>query len=514
MADYFLSNASGAGGAGNGSSWANAYLTLTALLTRTGPAFLAGDRIWVGDDHAETLASATTFTFTGTALLPNFIYVVDHTVASPGLADLRIGTVSGGSIIGTGTAQIIYNGFYYCYGLYIGAGSGAGGANLAFQNTGFATYDNCKIVNASTTGGNILLTGGSAPNLFQDCVFKGHHNGISLNGRGGPHLVRCSWDTSVVSPAQIFVGNAQNTRALVEDCDFSNCTGASSIFSGAGGNWVSAIFKRCKIPNITALGGVQAGGHELCDLEFIQCDSGGAVYRNEKWTGTGTQTTNLAAARVGGATEGGVALSHKVVTSASPKYPYCIRLNPYVIWNAVTGSALNITVEGIADPRDFTALPKDDEVAVEAEYLGYASSTLGAKIDGQKVSPLSTAAALTASSADWTAGATVRNNSQGYTLGTMFKIASKPGMLFIVTTAGTTAASEPAGYGTAVDGTTGIVDNTVRAAAFWRFKQTLTTTGSGTTPHPQMAGYVYVTPKVFKPSVVNGVFFDPLPILS
>ena len=47
---------------------------------------VAGDVIWVADDHAESTASAISLTFPGTIADPNLIYCVDHLDTSPDTA--------------------------------------------------------------------------------------------------------------------------------------------------------------------------------------------------------------------------------------------------------------------------------------------------------------------------------------------------------------------------------------------------------------------------------------------
>jgi hypothetical protein len=78
--------------------------------------------------------------------------------------------------------------------------------------------------------------------------------------------------------------------------------------------------------------------------------------------------------------------------------------------------------------------------------------------------------------------------------------------LFVCTTAGTSASSEPGGYASAVDGGT-VTDGGATFKAMWRFKQTITTGTIG------MAGLITVYPKVAKASL-NGIYIDPMITLS
>src|SRR4051812_3366435 len=84
MASYYVR--SGAGGSANGTSWANAYLTLAAAFS--GKA--AGDTFYVSEDHAETLGSTIILTSPGTKANPCKIVCVNHAGSVPPVsADLR-----------------------------------------------------------------------------------------------------------------------------------------------------------------------------------------------------------------------------------------------------------------------------------------------------------------------------------------------------------------------------------------------------------------------------------------
>jgi hypothetical protein len=81
---------------------------------------------------------------------------------------------------------------------------------------------------------------------------------------------------------------------------------------------------------------------------------------------------------------------------------------------------------------------------------------------------------LAASAVD---GGTVaaRQNSHTYSVGNFIKLASNPGRIFICTTAGTSASSEPGGYASAVDGGT-VTDGTAQFRACWRLKASVSFT--------------------------------------
>jgi hypothetical protein len=214
--------------------------------------------------------------------------------------------------------------------------------------------------------------------------------------------------------------------------------------------------------------------------------------------------TSTSVVRTGGASQG-TAYSWKVTTNANVRWYAPFKLMALSIWNSTTGAAKNVTVEGIADPRDFSALPNNDDIWIDVEALENASLPQGTYHVGTKTTPLGTNSALTASTAAWDCSVS-RANSTAYSVGDIRKVASNAGRLFVCTTAGTSAGSEPGGYATAVDGDT-ITDGGATFKAMRRFKQTITTGSIG------MAGLITVYPKVAKASL-NGIYIDPMITLS
>jgi hypothetical protein len=245
---------------------------------------------------------------------------------------------------------------------------------------------------------------------------------------------------------------------------------------------------------------------QTCLVYIVNCDQGGVNYRNELYDSVGVQTTSVAMVRTGGASQG-TPYSWKIVTNSTTNWLFNFKAMAISIWNALTGAAVNITIEGIADPRDFSALPKNDEVWFDVEALTTSGFALGITTFGTKTSPLATGSALTASTAAWDSAATARANSTAYVLGNIYKVASNPGRLFVCTTAGTSAGAEPGGLATAVDGGA-VTDGTAIFTAMWRFKQTITTAAI------QLAGFITVYPKVGKTSMTNGIYLDPFASLS
>lgn len=508
MANYFVSSASGAGGGGTGASWANAYLTMTALLARP---ILAGDTVWVGDDHNETQASLLTLGFPGTTTAPNYIYCVDHTIASPAAANLKVGAAGAGSITTTGTSGLTVNGCFYCYGVYFQCASGGTLANMNMNGTAgqAQTYEKCGFFSGTTVASVMAFSVGATATHLIDCILKWAAVGtVGIAARGALRLTRCTVDTSTATPTNFINANAAS-RLLVEDCDLSGKYSAALCNNITVNGPIYFCFRRCRLASGAILTAQTGNSSDGWIIDLSQCDSGTIVSRNEHHMPTGSQTTATNLARSGGAVDSGTNISWKMITTNLCAWVFPFVCNPAVVWNDNVTSVVNITMEGIADPRDFAAIPKNDEVWIEAEYLGFATDPRGVIRSGTKPTNLDTGTALTASTQAWDNAVPLRINLTAYSVGALIKLASNPGRVFICTTAGTSAGSEPVGYASAVDGGTVTDGASAIFKAMWRFKQSVTTAAA-----PSFAGYVYVTPKVGKASMVGGIYVDPIVTLS
>lgn len=88
--------------------------------------------------------------------------------------------------------------------------------------------------------------------------------------------------------------------------------------------------------------------------------------------------------------------SWKIVTTANCSFAMPFECAPIAIWNDVVGTPRTATIEGIA-----AALPNDNEVWVDVEYLGDAASPQASFVNDGTADLLTTPAAQTTSTAVW-----------------------------------------------------------------------------------------------------------------
>lgn len=394
MANWFVDSVQGVGGLGDGTSWANAYLTLAAAFT----AKAAGDTFWVGDDHAETQASALTLTSPGTVANPCFVYCVDHTKASPGTGDLK----TTATISTTGASAMTLAGTAYCYGVTFSCGNGANVAALTVANTtgGEWTIEAGSLQSGTTSSSTIIL-GGVARSIayLRNTTIKVAAAGTTINSNGGfrwqntaAAILGATLPTTLISPANSM------TTAILEGVDLSALTSGKTIVGSIAGQ-AQIYLKDCAFgagATVTTTPSAPGG-----NIYSIRSDSGATNYRNEKYAYTGTETTETSITRVGGATDGTTAQSRKIVTTANSKWVLPFEGLPLRIWNPFTGGSHSITLYGTWNNA---AVPNNDDLWADLEYLGTSGNPLGVFATATKANNLASGTPLTADGSTWNGG--------------------------------------------------------------------------------------------------------------
>src|SRR5262245_57755290 len=138
MASYYVW--SGATGSNNGSSWANAFTTLTTAFATE----VAGDTLYVAHDHAESTAGAVTLTSSGTLASMTKVICVDRGGSVPPVAADRRATAQ---VITTGANTMALNGTVHYDGIIFNCGTGASAAPLTVGGTSSSNVrlDNCSL---------------------------------------------------------------------------------------------------------------------------------------------------------------------------------------------------------------------------------------------------------------------------------------------------------------------------------------------------------------------------------
>lgn len=391
---------SGAAGSNNGSSWTNAFTTLTTAFATE----VAGDTLFVAHDHAESTAAAITLTSSGTIANPTKVICVNRSGSVPPVSADRRATAQ---VTTTGGNGISIAAVVHYDGIIFNCGTGATGVQLILASTtnSWQRFDNCSL--------RILATGGTPANIQFGTVSTGASY-VELNNttmsfastaQGAGIYGTLRWRNTpsallgATIPASLF--NPFSTRGAALECigvDLSAAgSGKTIVIANIASQAQTYNFIDCKLD--AAVTKSQAPtSYGSTDIDFIRSGSSGVNYTIYSYRAAGLLTEETTIVRTGGASDGTTALAWKVVTTANSSYSVPFECPPIAIWNDIIGSSVTATVEGIWGGG---AVPNDDDIWLDVEYLGSSSSPQGSFVNDGKADLLTTAAGQTSSSETW-----------------------------------------------------------------------------------------------------------------
>ena len=498
------------GAASNFTSWQCAAAKIINVMNSSNTWALRGNNVYVSSDHSEVYSVAVTISGPSSGNgMTNLCCIASNSTLPPTSANLAttaaISTLAANNL--TITNGNISN--LSVRGFVISCGTGNvspvmyfGSATAGITHVSYCTLQ-LTCVGTSASG---FVLGNPGIAMFENVtlVFSVAFQSIASAGKfywKGPGST-----ISGTLPTNLFTSNFIGPYfAILEGVDLSALGSGKTIFQNSNAN---NRYQNQQLINCLLNSGVSiTNSYTYQDVYVINSDSSGTNYRHEKYGGIASSVTTTTVVRTGGASNGTVGLAWLITTTSSGPYGYPAYFDcfPISIWNTKTGSNVTVTLYGIWNS---SVVPTNDQIWIDTSYMGSASSPIATINTITKSDVLATGSSLPADSTSaWDSQVTARANTTSYTLGQVIKTASNPGRIFFCTTAGTSAASEPAGYATAVDGGS-ITDGTATFRAGVRF--TLTTTLSS--PQPQLVGDIYVTVKAAAAS--STFYVDPLINLS
>ena len=476
------------------SIWNSPHARTSNCLTTTWAQ--AGNAGFTSAVHAETQPSAMTIAGAGTLAAPIDLYCVANAPGSvpPGPTDIT----TGASISTTGNNSITVSGDIYANGLSLSGGTGANGTQVYFSAP-FCSLENCALVKAGTTANGAAFQFGGAALKLTNTTLQFGSTGDSLTIQSS--VVKWTRTNSAIAgsivPTKLFSFFSGVALVELQGIDLSALGSGKTIFGAAGGYSGYWQAQDCKFGLGVTIS--TTPGQQGFIVDIITSDSAATNYQQQRYALEGTITPSNTVYRSGGATDLTTPISRQLVTTANAKW--IDPLEDFVIaeWNTLTGSTRTITMYGIVNGA---AVPNNDQIWLECEYFGSASSPLGSFANNTKANNLAAGTPLTAdSTSNWGAGLTARQNSHAYSVGAIIGLASNPNRVFFCTAStGSSAASEPAGYASCVDGGS-VTDGSCTFRAGCRFSMVVTLTA-------QMVGYIYGTVKAAQPSTT--FYVDPL----
>ena len=366
--------------------------------------FAAGNTIYVGDNHAESQATIINIQPTGNGSTVGRILCHNHSGSYPPTA-----LATGASISTTGTVNLNFTpssgGGFYLYGLAFKCAVGQSSSQSIGLLAGgsWFYFDSCDFEVATTNAGASIGVGSIAAGfiLFNNTTVKFANVGQAISAQIGQFIWQntglilvsgSSVPTNLIVPA----GGA-GVSAILEALDLSQLTG--NIFSGPSTPIGNFLVKDCKLNASTT---IVTPGISGLTYQLVRSDSSATGYKSARYAYEGTETTETTITRVGGATDPtGQAQSRKIVTTANAQWLRPFKAEPYAIWNPTTGANVTVTVCGTVNAG---ALPNNDDIWLEVEYLGDSGSSLGMIVTTTKANLLAANAAVASDSSTWNGG--------------------------------------------------------------------------------------------------------------
>ena len=159
------------------------------------------------------------------------------------------------------------------------------------------------------------------------------------------------------------------------------------------------VFNNCKITSgVIKCSSSTNVPSDVIIADFVNCDSSGTNYHDERYTSTGSHGPETTIVRTGGATDGVTALARKIVTTSLPTWENPFECVPLVIYNTTVGSTVNVTVYGIWDAQ---AVPNNDDIWIEVSYFGLSGSPQASYVNTTKANSLTSNLPCSTDTSSW-----------------------------------------------------------------------------------------------------------------
>lgn len=424
-------------------SWAHASTRVGYMALKAA----AGERIECASDLVENGATAITMTFAGTPAAPVYIVSVNESTGDyePGAVVVPQGTQTG-SVSSHGVSYQTVSGTGNNY-LYWADAS---------NETSIFLEDGTMYVACTGTASSIRF--GSNHNTTQLRItlrnmqfrFQGATGFIYTHG--DMRFEGCAIHASSAAITNFCTTTSTGARGAVLEilgCDLSAGAAAMTLAINSNGMIHDALIAGCKLP--ASWSGTPGGTittPQSC-VRMVNCDSANTGYRYWFSDYTGEVKSEAGLFLDAGEYDGTTRVCDVFTTSASANETNSALRGPVYqsSWIDTTGASKTLTVEFI---HGGSALLTDAQIWLEVMGQATSSYPLGVWYSDARADIVVTPAAQDASTATWsgTAGA-ARSNSTAYSVGNIIDV---QGGLWICTSAGTSAGSEPGGYATGADG--------------------------------------------------------------
>ena len=393
------------GPVGNFPAWSAPHARLTNAITSTWG--VAGNDFYVADNSQEASSAVVTLNL-GSTTSPCRYFSIDHNAAMPPTASsLKAGASITGSnaaanAIGIGNISNTQN-YWFGFSFIVSGNAAAvlfstgGGGNIRVR------FEQCAFINSSANAGASMAfssaVGSSAVYDYINCAFTFGNSGHFLTVAGGTQVFRGPSSGFLNGTAAATLFRAGSAASVLLDGVDLTPLGAGALFLNTSirGNWT---IKNCQLNASSSLYLLPMSNIQDFNLDLINTDSGAGILRNERHNGLGDETTITTVYRTGGASEGGVGISHLIIPTTFSRAYHPFNALPLVIWNDLIGSSRTLTVYGCCDV--LTTIPNNLAIWMDVEYMGSASTPLGSFVSTGLVTVLDAPTTYSSDSSTWT----------------------------------------------------------------------------------------------------------------
>ena len=345
------------------SSWAQAARFVSSIAQIDA----AGDTIYVAARHAETTATATTWTWGGTSTSPTRLICADHTSGNP---PTTIST--GASCSTTGAANMIVcagASSFYCYGINFSCGTASTAADLTLlANAGDAYYERCRLsCNAQAIGTDLIVTANQDGNVvLKDCELIVKHNNTAFQNPGSLSII--GGRTISTTPNPLLESIGIGAKFFISGFDCSSLVNTMNFINNSVTHQTVNI-RNCKLPDswsgtINSAAVITVGGN----YSLMNSDNADTNYRllMNKQFGTIVHETTIV--KTGGATDGVTPISWEVSTCANTEWNHQFVDSPEIVrWVTTVGSPVSVGVDIV---HDSTTPMTTRDIWLDVQYLG------------------------------------------------------------------------------------------------------------------------------------------------
>ncbi len=360
----------------------------------------AGDTLFLSSDHAETQASANALTGPGTVGSPNLVISVSRTSANlPPLA----AQVASGAAITTTSGGMTMSTCAYIDGVTL---TTVGNLFITFNpSNSYNYYKNCALVLTNAGAATIQNDGTNGAVTLDNTTMTFSNAAQSLSTTSLTSSGIFEWKNTASAilgtVPTTFIGNQVAGFYYFHGVDLS-ALGSNTLFAISAQPGYRILLANCKLGSSFVLASGTGAQPQGPIIEVVNCDSANTNYRNERYMRGGTLTTETTITLTGGATDGTQGISHKMVTNANanatiqqldsfPIVSDFLYANPSVIGNLKTA-----TIEIIS-----SGSLNNNDIWLDLEYPNSSTTPLAALVSSNIATPLTTAAAVTTSTATW-----------------------------------------------------------------------------------------------------------------